>query len=333
MKILRRILFIFLCIVMLVFVTGLLLPGKVHVERKISLNADPANVFYQINTLKNWEKWSPWLQMDSAVKVLYSGPESGTGSTYKWLSTNKDIGKGRISIIGSFPYDSILLLMDFGNNGESTGTFRFSKNNQNTNLTWSFESNLGMNPLSRWFGLFSDRMIGPDLEKGLANLDQLMASIKVVDGYEILDFDVPARVLITVRDTASAATVKLKLSEMYSKISRFLKSRSLPPAGSPLAIFYNYSNRNFDIEACVPVDTFVEVPAGINCMTQKHRKAIMVKYFGPYKSISGAYKAVETYVNNNGIQLKGPGWEEYVTNPLQQADTNKWQTNIYFPLN
>ena len=59
----------------------------------------------------------------------------------------------------------------------------------------------------------------------------------------------------------------------------------------------------------------------------------MVKYFGPYKSISEAYSASETYLNNNGLQVSGPGWEEYVTNPLIEPDSNKWQTNIYFPLN
>jgi len=333
MKILRRILFIFLCIVLLLLATGLLLPGKVHVERRLLLNATPENIFYQLNTLQNWEKWSPWIQMDTSVKMQYSGPESGVGATYKWLSKNKDMGKGSLSIISSFPVDSIQFLMDYGKNGRSTGKFILKKENQGTNLTWSIESNLGMNPLSRWFGLFSDRMIGPDLEKGLANLDQLMAGLKIVDGYEIIEYEMPSRVLITDRDTASAATVTLKISGMYNRIYRFLKSESLPPAGSPTAIFYHYSKMNFDIEACVPVDSILQVPEGINCIIKKMQKTILVKYFGPYKSISEAYNALETYLNNNGLQVSGPGWEEYVTNPLIEPDSNKWQTNIYFPLN
>jgi hypothetical protein len=30
-----------------------------------------------------------------------------------------------------------------------------------------------MNPLFRWFGLFIEKMIGPDFEKGLANMKKL----------------------------------------------------------------------------------------------------------------------------------------------------------------
>ena len=333
MKILRRILFIFLCIVVLILVTGLLLPADVHVERKLLINAPPENVFQQINTLRNWEKWSPWIRIDTSSQLQYSGPESGAGATYKWLSNNKNIGKGSLSIISSFPPDSILFLMDYGTDGNSKCKFILTKADQKTYLTWSIESKVGMNPMSRWFGLFSDRMIGPDLEKGLSNLEQLITDVKIVDGYEIIDYEMPSRVLITVRDTASAATVTLKLSKMYNKISLFLKSVNLPPTGSPIAIFHNYSNHNLEIEACIPVDSIIKVPEGINCLAKTPQKTVMVKYFGPYKSISVAYKAIETYINNNNIQVTGPGWEEYVTNPLLEPDTNKWQTNIYYLLN
>src|SRR3546814_19010105 len=40
-------------------------------------------------------------------------------------------------------------------------------------VTWSDAGDLGMRPLHRWFGLFFDRMIGGDFEKGLAKLKKL----------------------------------------------------------------------------------------------------------------------------------------------------------------
>jgi len=38
---------------------------------------------------------------------------------------------------------------------------------------WVDAGDLGLNPLSHWFGLFLDRMIGPDFEAGLAKLKAL----------------------------------------------------------------------------------------------------------------------------------------------------------------
>ena len=58
----------------------------------------------------------------------------------------------------------------------------------------------------------------------------------------------------------------------------------------------------------------------------------MLKYIGPYAMISAAYNALQKYINNNGLEVNGPGWEEYVTNPNEVTDSTKRQTDIYFPL-
>lgn len=333
MKILRRVLLAVLCIALLVIAVGFLLPRKVHVERRLVINASPKSVFKQINTLKNWTKWSPWLQIDTTMQLRFSGPESGVGATYNWHSTNKNVGKGSVSIISSIPSQSLQVIMDYGENGKSTGEFRLVKENSKTNVNWSLESDLGMNPLSRWFGLFSEHLIGPDLERGLFNLDQLLEDRHTVNGYKIIDAEVPSLIWISVRDTASPGTVTPKLADMYKQISMFLKFKHFSPIGSPMAVFHKYSSQEFDIEVGMPVSTIIKVPEGMNCSVKAAQKAIMVQYFGSYKLISGAYTAVLTYINDNELQISGPAWEEYVTNPHLEADSTKWQTNIYYPVN
>jgi effector-binding domain-containing protein len=119
---------------------------------------------------------------------------------------------------------------------------------------------------------------------------------------------------------------------MYKKIALFLKSKNLSPTGNPLAVFHNYYEGNFDIEAGVPVASILEVPSGLNCSERAARKAVMLKYFGPYTMISKAYNALHSYLNANDLQIHGAGWEEYITNPNTESDSNKRQTNIYFPL-
>ena len=37
-------------------------------------------------------------------------------------------------------------------------------------VTWSNGGDLGMNPVGRYFGLFMDRMMGPDFQSGLEKL-------------------------------------------------------------------------------------------------------------------------------------------------------------------
>jgi effector-binding domain-containing protein len=333
MKTLRRILIVILCFALILISIAYLLPKKIHVERSMSINASQKKVFEQINTLRNWLKWSPWLQMDTTMALSFSGPESGIGTSYKWLSHDKNVGTGSVTIISSIPYDSLMVIMDFDRMGISMAKFKLIKENKGTNLIWSLESDLGMNPVSRWFGLFSDHMIGPDLERGLFNLDEMLARTEPVHFFEIIDYVAPAQVFLTIRDTASPVTVSLKLASMYKKLSLFLKSKNLSPTGAPTAVFHNYSSRYFDIEACLPIASRITVADGLNCVEKKDQKAVMLKYFGTYRNISLAYSALDSYIKDNGFVITGPPWEEYVTNPSLEADTSKLQTNIFYPVN
>lgn len=332
MKIFRRILLILICILLFAAAIGLLLPRKIHVERSVLINAPRNNIFTRINSLETWKQWSPLLQLDTSMKLIFSGPTSGVGATCKWQSTNKNIGTGGVTVISSEPFDSIRVIMDFGNHGASGCIFKLSESGSKTRVSWSLESDLGINPISRWIGLFSEQLIGPDLEKGLSNLDLLVMNSKNVDGFEILNFEVPERILISVRDTASTATITGKLSKMYHKLTLFLNSSNLPPAGPPIAVFHSYSKQGFDIEACIPVASTVVVPEGIFCTINKEMHTIMMSYIGPYRRISTAYNAMQKYIEENSVRISGPVWEEYLTRPSLEADTSRWQTNIYFPV-
>jgi hypothetical protein len=56
----------------------------------------------------------------------------------------------------------------------SVGRWNFIEIDSNsTEVTWSMETDLGYNPIARYFGLFFDKMIGDDFEKGLDNLNTI----------------------------------------------------------------------------------------------------------------------------------------------------------------
>ncbi len=334
MKIFRRILFIILCITLVVIAAGYVLPRNIHVERKLVMNVSQKTIYNQVNTLKNWPKWLPWLQKDTSLRIVYSGPESGVGATLKWLSSDKNIGNGSVSIISGVTSDSLEVIFDFAGKGKSTGKFIFLKENQGITVTYSLASDLGMNPISRWFGLFSDRLIGPDIEQSLYNLNELVQDTEAIYGYGIADYELPARTLITIRDTASPGTVTPKLASMFNRISFFLKKKNLSPIGNPIAVFHKYSNQGFDIEAGLPVTSIIDIPEGSDliCSEKAAERTLMIKYFGSYKMIFSAYIALQNYIDNNELQRNGPGWEEYLTNPAIEADSNKRQTNIYYPI-
>lgn len=164
-------------IIILAVLIAYLLPRHIHVERSAVITASPEVVFEQVNVLKNWEKWSPWHRIDPKMEIIYSGPEAGAGAAYAWSSTDPSAGQGKLTITESIPYSLIITEIDFMERGTAASQYTFKPAEDGTLLTWSMDTDMGNNPVARYFGLFMNKLLGKDFEKGLQNIQEVVNSI------------------------------------------------------------------------------------------------------------------------------------------------------------
>lgn len=167
MKIFKRILIIVALLIGVAVIIGLLLPREQHVERSLVVEASPAVVFEQVNNLKNWENWSPWIKLDPASVRNYSDPAVGAGAYYTWSSENKNVGKGKMTILESQPNTLVSTELEFEGMEKARGYFKFEPDGNGTKVTWAFDANMGSNPFFRIMGLMMDKMLGKNFDEGL----------------------------------------------------------------------------------------------------------------------------------------------------------------------
>lgn len=152
---------------------GLLLPGTTRVERDIHIGRSPEKIFATIDSFERFNAWSPWSGLDPDTAYSYSGPAAGKGASMTWAG-NATVGTGSQQILESRPASEVVTAIDFGGS-RATGTFSLVGEGQGTRVSWAIGSDHGYNPLHRWFGaLLLERMIGPDLERGLGHLKSLL---------------------------------------------------------------------------------------------------------------------------------------------------------------
>jgi hypothetical protein len=175
MKLLKKAALILLGLVVVLVVISFFLSSQVHVERALVINAPPEKVFDQINVVKNWESWSPWHKLDPNMKLQYEGPALGAGAKYSWQSNQRNVGNGTLTITESVPHSTVQTAMHF-DDGDGTAQFKLQKVNDTTQVTWSMETDMGKNPIAKYFGLLMDKMVGSDFEKGLSNLKTVCES-------------------------------------------------------------------------------------------------------------------------------------------------------------
>ena len=336
MKIIKGILIALVTIVILVAAVGFFLPSHIHVERSLTINAPSETIHAQINNLKNWTKWSPWYKMDTAMKIEYNGTEAGAGASYKWSSENKNVGTGDMTITSSTP-DSISTAMNFMENGVATAKFAFGKSDTGTKVTWSMECNMGMNPVKRIFGLFMDKMLGPDFEKGLASIKQVAEAVPVKpkSKYEVMEMDLAEKFYIIKKDSVGWGDISVFYQTNFPALFEALGKAKIEMAGSVAGLFFKWDtiNRSTIMAVAVPVkgDAKTKVK-GYETLVIPSGKNLHIVYMGGYHGIGPAHMAMDDYMQEKNLLQGAPIIEEYVTDPGKEPDSTKWLTNIYYPV-
>jgi len=170
-----KIVLISLAVIVVVFIVVVSLqPTDFRIARSATIAAPPAIIFAHVNDLHKFQDWSPWAKIDPNSKIVYEGPQEGTGAKFSWAG-NKEVGEGVMTVTDSHPSDRIQFRLDFKKPFEATNTaeFTFKPEGDGTVVTWAMSGK--NNFMFKAVGLFMncDKMVGGQFEKGLADLKTL----------------------------------------------------------------------------------------------------------------------------------------------------------------
>jgi effector-binding domain-containing protein len=317
MRFLRNLLIFVAVVVGLLVAIGFVLPDTAHVERSVTIDRPPSQVFTVLNSFRRFNEWSPWDAIDPNAKYTYSGPAIGVGAKESWTG-NKDVGTGSQSIVESKPYDSIKMALDFGDMGQASATFTLTPSGQGTKVTWGIDISAGGKLIGRYFNLMMDSMVGKDYEKGLAKLKSFVEAMPVTDvsGVNGTEVTVAAKKIYFIPGTATSETAKTVLTDVYSRIGNFMASNKITMQGAPLTITTSYDNGQWAFNAGVPVDHNDVAPiGGIQSGTTYAGKAVQFMHVGPYEKLSEATKKAYAWLALQAYKPAGGVIEEYVNDP------------------
>jgi len=316
-----------------------LLPQQVHVERSTVIAAPPATIFTLLNGYKRYNEWSPWAEMDPNAAYTYSGPATGRGAKLAWKGNPKTVGEGSQTITASEPYTSVGMDLDFGSEGVAKAAFSIAPTTIGTRVTWGFDSDLGMNPVSRYFGLMFDGMIGKDFEKGLANLKTLAEKLPKHDfaGLEVEVIDAaPIRVAYVSSSAPKGdAAIGQAMALAYRQIGSAMKGWKVQQAGAPISINKSWGDAGYEFDAAIPIGAAPEVSptpgSPVRIKETYTGKALKVVHVGAYSGMQDTYDKLFAYAAASGLEQNGPPWDEYVTDP-GSTPAPELRTNIYLPV-
>ncbi|MBX3581494.1 MAG: SRPBCC family protein [Rhizobiaceae bacterium] len=167
----RRILYGLSAVAILLVGGSFLLPAQAVVSRSAEVAAPPEAVFAIVGDLRRFNEIWAMADLDPEVRYSYQGTESGLGQKLAWASDNLEIGSGVTTIVDYQPPQRVEFRTVAGRERALT-EFVLEPIATGTRVTWTYTTPLAGVP-DRWAGLLYDSRIGPEFEKGLANLKSL----------------------------------------------------------------------------------------------------------------------------------------------------------------
>ncbi len=150
-------------------------PDRFKVTRSAVVPGSPAEVFAQVNSLRNWNAWSPWARMDPNAKNSFEGPEFGVDAAMSWAG-NKTVGEGKMTIIESRPNEIVKFRLEFIKPFRATSTtiFTFTPEGAGTRVTWSMTGDKNFIAKGMHLVMDCDKMVGGQFEDGLRNMGEVL---------------------------------------------------------------------------------------------------------------------------------------------------------------
>jgi len=323
-----------LFLVALFLIIPFFLSSSFHVERTIEIEK-PVNIVFQTAVDMNQRaKWDPWIEMDPDAEINVQMTPEIISSGYTWKG--EIIGEGKITIQEFIPNELIKSKIEFiaPQSMESDILWNFNKTDKGSVVTWAFEGSLSY-PFEKWSGLFMDKFMGPQFEKGLSNFKELVESLPNMEGRtgEIKEFQFKGLFAVTMKDECAMNKLSSKMMEMYPELMSYLSKNNVDISGPPFAIYHESETEGNTILECgLPIKSKIEGKDKINFLEIAPTKTIMASHFGHYNTVKITYDKLLNYITENGIEVTGVPWEMYITDPIKEPDQSKWETKVYFPI-
>lgn len=332
-----------LVIVLIVFLTaGFFLPAKVHVERSVVIDRPAPTVFALVNGYATFNTWSPWAAQDPSAEYTYEGPNQGVGARMSWVGDPRLTGRGSQEIIESRPDRLVRSRLRFDREGEAVTYFALSESADGTRVAWGFDTDLteGQSLLAgivaRYFGLFFDRWVGADFDKGLANLKTFAESLPDVDisglDVEILDVEPVEILYMETGSSQDPRDIANALAGAYRNIMAFIHEHGLETAAQPMAITRAWDENGYAFDAAIPVHlNGVTADGEVKSGLSPAGRAVRVVHHGAYDRMMPTYEKLAAYMTVHGLREGSVSWEQYISDPGVTPE-DELITHIYFLL-
>lgn len=336
MKSLKYIFFLVLTLFIGTSIYVATLDGNFDVKQTRFMKAPVEVAFNNVNDFKNWEYWSPWIELDSTIVVSYPEITSGVGASFTWSGKE---GLGSLKTISTITNKEIIQQIDFGSDSKPKVYWEFKKVKEGTEVTWEIKGTNTFREKIYWLingGI--EKKTTPIYKRGLELLAQQLQKemdIHSIDYKGIVYYGGGYYLYQTIACKNEVAAKKM--TEMFPVIINYMAENKIEASGKPFTLNHEVDLENNTVlfSTCIPVKEKIITEDPILTGYLAPQKTFKIIFNGNYKFLPASWPTFYKTLNDQGYTeiKKGFSVEIYTTNPSDSENPANWLTEIYIPIN
>ena len=307
---------------------------RFHVDRSITIDREPSQVYEAIADYGTWTTWSPWLCAEPTAKVTVSDDPNSIGSLYSW--DGEVVGAGEIEHRSLIPNelidDEIRFLKPF--KSTSSAGFKLGEDHGKTVVTWYMDGNLPW--FLFWMRSMTESFVGMDFNRGLHMLKEWLETGKVLSRTDVKGVQSIGPIqMVGVRKTAAMYDIGSSMKQAFDECQRLMESAGLSTDDQSISVYHKMDMKtvSFDYTSgwIVP-EIPSQLPPGLGKWEMPNVQALRVDHYGTYENLGNAWSTANQYARYKKMKQSKVGtFELYKTMP-GQVDDAEVLTEIYLPL-
>ncbi|MBD0367864.1 MAG: GyrI-like domain-containing protein [Flavisolibacter sp.] len=305
---------VFLFLLLLLAAVFVWIPDQLQIIKKIKVNATQTSVSRVLENKANWTRWWP-----------------GTSD----VSRSKEeqfIYRNVIYTIVNNRFNGVDLLLNNGERNIRSSLSLLPLLHDSIEVVWQSTITTGLNPLQKIAVYGTAKKLEKDIDSILYHLQLFLNKNENIYGSHIQQIIVKDTILIATRMTTSAYPSTREIYGLIEKLHQYIAQQGATEQNYPMLHVQRKDSSRYETMVAIPVNKGLPERPNLYQKRMVPGYILVTEVKGGPATIKAAFDQLENYISDYNKSSPAIPFESLVTNRMNEPDTTKWITRIYYPV-
>jgi effector-binding domain-containing protein len=305
----KWLLVLFVLAALFVLSVYIIIPGKLTVSSFALMKANPHGAYRCLAGESTWEK-------------IFG--EKSVDNGFEYNKTTFTINRKLLDGI------EVLITQNGISCSSAIGLDRLNNDSSIIRWTTTFESS--SNPFTKIEQYFAARSIKKNMSYVLDNIKQFLEKEENVYGINVHRTTVKDTLLVAIKSVFKNYPSARDIYSLIGMLQNYARINGARESGYPMLNIKMTDSTNFETMVALPVNKELDDHGAIVHKEMVAGNILVAEVKGGPYTVSKAFNSLGDYAADRDLQTPAIPFQSLITDRLQEPDTAKWITKIYYPI-